>query len=366
MWQQLARRCEKLALKAQQPYPWPLAPFHSQHPVRGFFGDPRTVIDSGDGGAYSFHNGIDIAAWTGNHVYPVVSGTVVKAGHGRVVVRTSDDREFQYIHIVPRAVVGEQVTASETELGTVRQGWNHVHLTEIRENCAVNPLMPGHLEPYRDSTRPVVRELLFQSPAQQPEAADDLSGRVRILADAYDTPPIPSPFPWNELPVSPAQVTWTLSTIGGRPLIDKPAADFRFGEPFRRQFCSVYAPGTEQNFAAVAGTFHWGKPGRYLFDLTPSLLDTSRLRPGSYRLTVVASDTRGNRGSRSTLIRIRPGTGQLVRASRDTRCAASAPRAVSSRPASPGTTPALAAAARPSTGPLPPGRRVTNPAARGK
>ena len=27
----------------------------------------------------------------------------------------------------------------------------------------------------------------------------------------------------------------------------------------------MYAPGTEQNFAAVVGKFHWGKPGRYLF-----------------------------------------------------------------------------------------------------
>jgi hypothetical protein len=321
IWQQLDLRCEKLALEVQTPYPWPIAPFHEQHPVRGYFGDPRTVIGNGDGGAYSFHNGIDIAAWTGNHVYPVISGSVVKAGGGRVVVRTDDDRMFQYIHIVPWVHSGEQVTASRTVLGTVRRGWNHVHLTEIREDCAVNPLMPGHLEPYRDRTKPVVQEILFQDPARRPEPANALRGRVRILAAAYDTPPIPSPFPWNTLPVSPARVSWTLSTVAGRVLIDKTGADFRFGEPFRRQFCTVYAPGTEQNFAAVGGTFHWGKAGRYLYDLTPSLLGTGRLGPGRYRLTVTASDTAGNSGSRSTLIRVRAGPAPFVPVKPDLRCA---------------------------------------------
>ncbi len=332
IWQQLDLRCEKLSLEAQAPYPWPLEPFDRQHPVRGYFGDPRTVIGSGDGGAYSFHNGIDIAAWTGNHVYPVVSGTVTKAGGGRVVVRTDDDRTFQYIHVVPWVTAGEQVTASHTILGTVRRGWNHVHLTEIREDCAVNPLMPGHLEPYRDSTRPVVQAILLQDPARHPISPGNLRGRIRILAEAYDTQPIPSPFPWGELPVSPARVSWTLSTIAGRVLVDKTGADFRFGEPFRHQFCTVYAPGTEQNFAAVEGTFHWGKAGRYLFDLTPSLLETGRLAPGRYRLTVLASDTDGNTDSRSELIRVRPGPAPFIRALPDTRCGGAAGPAGSRSP----------------------------------
>jgi len=335
IWQQLDLRCEKLALKVQSPYPWPLAPFHVQHPVRGYFGDPRTVIESGDGGAYSFHNGIDIAAWTGNHVYPVVSGFVVKAGRGRVVVQTNDDREFQYIHVVPWVQAGEEVTASRTVLGTVRHGWNHVHLSEIRENCAVNPLMPGHIEPYRDATKAVVRAILFQDPAGRAMPADDLRGRVRVLADAYDAPPLPSPFPWGTLPVSPARISWALSTVAGRVLIDKTSADFRFGEPFRHQFCTVYAPGTEQNFAAVAGTFHWGKPGRYLFDLTPSLFGTGRLGPGRYRLTVSASDTAGNTGSRSTLIRVRAGAAPFELVRRDARCAGPERQAVSAVKASP-------------------------------
>src|SRR5437762_1231281 len=80
--------------RASLSYHWPVKPFDRQHPVRGAFGDPRTlVVDEPfgvtrpyDGGAYSFHNGIDIVAARGTPVYPVVSGRVVKAGGHEIVV----------------------------------------------------------------------------------------------------------------------------------------------------------------------------------------------------------------------------------------------------------------------------------------
>jgi murein DD-endopeptidase MepM/ murein hydrolase activator NlpD len=50
-------------------YPWPFKPFNQQHPVRGFFGDPRSVYLNGvlaggfDGPSFlSFHQGVDISA----------------------------------------------------------------------------------------------------------------------------------------------------------------------------------------------------------------------------------------------------------------------------------------------------------------
>src|SRR5262249_10505266 len=62
-------------------YPWPIRPFHEQHPIRGNFGDPRTISTDAFGidglglpGDYSFHNGVDISALAGTPVYPVVSG----------------------------------------------------------------------------------------------------------------------------------------------------------------------------------------------------------------------------------------------------------------------------------------------------
>ena len=138
-------------------YHWPVKPFDRQHPIRGFFGDPRTVAlgesELGDStpltpGSYTFHNGIDIAAATGTAVYPVVSG---RAGIGyadEVIVVTGDGRTFQYFHIRPTIARGQQVVAGKTIIGYVLPGWLHVHLSEIDGFRVHNPLDPGHLEPY--------------------------------------------------------------------------------------------------------------------------------------------------------------------------------------------------------------------------
>ena len=64
-------------------YSWPVKPFFQPHPIRGGFGDPRTVFtDTADTdgmtgpGSFTFHNGVDITAPYGTPVYPVLSGTV--------------------------------------------------------------------------------------------------------------------------------------------------------------------------------------------------------------------------------------------------------------------------------------------------
>jgi hypothetical protein len=236
-------------------------------------------------------------------------------------VSTPTGRRFQYIHLKPLVRVGEAVVQSRTVLGTVRPRWNHVHLTELRDDCTVNPLMPHHLTPYRDTTPPTVRAVVLQTAARQPVDLRAVRGRIRILADAFDTPELRSPYPWGRLPVAPAHVAWSLATARGVVVAHNTAADFRYGEPPRSQFCSVYAPGTEQNFAAVAGHFHWGKSGRYLFDLTPRLIDTSRLPHGRYRLTVTATDGAGNRGTRTVLLHLIGGSAPHERTAPDARCA---------------------------------------------
>ena len=322
VWQQVVERCRHYAREKLAPYPWPLKPFHRQHPVRGNFGDPRTVLSAGKAGLFSFHSGVDISAWPGNPVYPVVSGTVVRVTSDLVAVSTVDARRFQYIHLAPRVHVGEQAIASKTILGTIRARWDHVHLAEIRESCSMNPLMKGHLTPYVDTTKPTVSAIVFQTPMGKTISPHALTGKIRILANSYDTPTLPSPYPWGSLPVSPARITWSLATLSGRYLVRNTAADFRYSEPFRFQFCSVYAPGTDQNFAAVLGKFHWGKAGRYLFDLTPDLLNTTFLPNGRYRVTVKAEDTAGNAGVRSTIVEVDQGPALPLRIAQDTRCAA--------------------------------------------
>jgi hypothetical protein len=314
LWELVQQRCASEATERLPPYPWPIAPVNQQHPVRGYFGDPRTVTTGIGEGAFSFHNGVDISAFAGNHVFPVASGVVTEVLPDRVVVASAYDRRFQYIHIHPWVRVGARVVASRTVLGIVDPVFHHVHLSEIRGVCVVNPLMPGHLTPYRDTTHPVVREILFENAAGVRLSPSRLTGRVRVVADAYARPAMASPFPWASMPVSPVLIRWKLITMAGRVLDSQVAADFRYSLPPRRAFCEVYAPGTEQNFAAVVGTFRWGKPGRYLYDLTPNLLDTARLHDGRYRFVVTAANTGGNVGVKSMIIGVdqRPVHSELV------------------------------------------------------
>lgn len=292
-------------------YGWPVKPFHRQHPIRGFFGDPRTLgleqLGSdrrGSPGSFTFHNGVDISAPVGTPVYPVVSGVAhVKSGD-RIGVTTDDGRTFQYVHIKPLVQPGQPVIADTTVLGTVMAGFKHVHLTEIDHFRAHNPLDPGHLEPYRDHTVPDVDSVSFTTVAGAPLDPEHLYGRIHIAAEADDVTPVPVPGHWFGFPVTPALITWRLATAGGLTVLHATAADFRRTEPLNVDFWRTYAAGTYQNFPDFTHHLYWHVPGRYLFDLTPSLLRTGRLRNGTYRITVSVADTCGNRSTLSEAIRI--------------------------------------------------------------
>lgn len=282
----------------QLSYGWPVRPFDRPHPVRGNFGDPRTIYfgllrDVDQGGSFTFHNGIDISAPAGTPVFPVVSGVVARVAYDWVAVQTPG-RRFQYWHIHPGVVVGEHVTARRTVLGRILLGADHVHLTEIDGTSPVNPLEPGHLTPYRKDTRPAIRAIDLRGVTGR-----DLHGRVWFVADAYDYPSLTPPLPWGDRPVTPAVVAWTLRGARGKPVVPlRVAADFRTRLPRPSAFWHVYASRTRQNQPTIALT-HWHTPGRYLFDLTPGGFNTRRLPDGRYRLTVVASDICGNTAVRS-------------------------------------------------------------------
>src|SRR6476659_5780038 len=61
----------KLAGAEDYTYARPIKPFRQQHPVRGFFGDPRIA---NDGESRQLHFGIDISAPNGTPVYATLSG----------------------------------------------------------------------------------------------------------------------------------------------------------------------------------------------------------------------------------------------------------------------------------------------------
>ena len=296
LWRDLISRCGTAAA-ADEPYPWPLRPFHQQHPVRGFFGDPRNLVSSVDQtlgpdspGQFSFHNGIDIYATPDQKVYPVVSGRAWVKNAQEVVVQTRDGRKFQYWHVLPLVRSGSWVTASKTVLGTAIPRRGHLHLTEIRGTCAVNPLAPGHLEPYQNPTRPEIVALDAIDPHGTLLDPTRIAGPFGLVVQAQDQTPHQLPPPWQDLPVTPATVRWRLTDAKGRVLLPWTyAADFAVTIPPNRDYWRVYASGTHENFVGRGSQPQL--PGTYTFKLTPS---STALAPGHYTATVVVSTAGGN------------------------------------------------------------------------
>ena len=307
LWRSLVGRCGTVAA-ADRPFPWPLRPFHRQHPVRGFFGDPRNLVSNveqalepGSSGSFSFHNGIDIYTAPDEPVFPVVSGKARVPNAQEVVVRAPDGRTFQYWHVLPRVRTGSWVTASKTVLGTAIPRRGHLHLTEIRGGCAVNPIAAGHLKPYRSATHPQIVALDAVGPGGVLLDRAGIAGPFELVVQAQDLPPIPVPPPWENLPVTPATVRWRLARSGGRVLVPWTyAADFAVTIPPNRDYWRVYAPGTHQNFVGRGSP---QLPGTYGFRLTPP---GTSLAPGRYRATVEVSTSDGNRTTQRFTLRVVP------------------------------------------------------------
>jgi hypothetical protein len=297
-----------LPAAAASAYPWPLAPFHQPHPVRGNFGDPRTVFFHGalnpeglaGDGKFSFHNGVDIAAAGGTPVYPVESGVTTAVTTTTVGVRAAGDRIFTYVHIFPLVLSGQHVVAQKTALGVVMPSAGHVHLTEIRNGRLQNPLAPGHLTPYSDTTQPRITDIALRSATNTSIPPDDVRGPVSVVAAALDTPELPLPGSWAGVPVTPAALQWWVTSFSGRTVVPrKTPVDFRTTLPGNGSFWRVYARGTFQNHPRFGNRQYEDTPGRYEFRLTPSPFDTRRLPNGVYAVHVRALDTRGNTGGRT-------------------------------------------------------------------
>src|SRR5262245_9551961 len=290
-------------------YGWPVKPFHSPHPVRGNFGDPRTRFKAPPTmrgvlhgtGSFSFHQGIDISAADGTAVYPVMSGTVVAISEEWVRVQAGDDRTFEYWHITPAVHTGQTVQADATVLGRIKRESGHVHMTVYHHGRVVNPLAPGEIAPYQDHTRPRVDSIFFR----HTEAGNDIfpnfvRGRVLLLVSAHDMPALRVHGIWSNLPVTPALITWRIQRWTGKVVVpDRVARDVRGTEPPNAAFWGTYARGTYQNMSVFGPHYSYLLHGTYVFRLTPRPFDTRRLRDGVYDIVVTAVDTRGNDSSLS-------------------------------------------------------------------
>src|SRR6185503_3719227 len=114
---------------------------------RSFFDDPRQEGAE----AASFHFGIDISAPDGTPVYAVADGVVRLQPDSVALVADTGDRTFAYWHVDPVVADLAHVQAGD-EVGTIKQGFGHVHFVEKHGDRYVNPLRPGGIAPYVDST----------------------------------------------------------------------------------------------------------------------------------------------------------------------------------------------------------------------
>ena len=304
---------------SQRPYTygWPVAPFNQQHPVRGYFADPRTSFDGPptlhglltSGGSFSFHQGIDISAPDGTAVYPVMDGVVRTVTREWVQVDSDDGHAFQYWHVGAQVRVGDHVDAGRTILGRILHGAEHVHMTELQNGLPVNPLAAGHIGPYADTSTPEVTSISFRASDTGPQLLPDfLHGRVEIVAAAADSQTMLAPGIWRALPVSPARITFRIERIIPKPAAivvpETVARDVTERLPASAILWSSYARGTHMNMPNFGTHRYWRQPGVYLFKLTPAPLDTTRLHDGIYRITVTAADTAGNHGSSSQIFSV--------------------------------------------------------------
>lgn len=292
---------------AAQGYGWPVKPFDRSHPVRSVFGDPRTLFRGppsaatlyrGDG-VFSFHTGIDIAAPDGTEVFPVRSGQVVSTAAKKVIVQSGAGLRFQYWHIVPAVSDGQEVAAFRTVLGHIRRGYGHVHFVEIRNGRPTNPLAPGHLTPYDDTTVPQIERIEFRKPGTSVELLPELvRGAVELDAPVADLirPAAPG---WVGMPTAPAEISWRVERARDHAvrLRERVAFDVRRWVPSESRFWQIYARGTRQNMPTFRRHRYWRQEGLFLYRL--GNLDTRKLADGIYDLVVIARDIRGNTASRT-------------------------------------------------------------------
>jgi peptidase M23-like protein len=280
-------------------YQWPLKPFHRQHPIRGAFGDPRTLrggIDVTFDNPVSFHDGVDIQARDGTPVYAVESGFVSSSERNAIAVGSpfalpTSPVVFGYWHIDPVVKSGQYVQRSQL-LGYVHTGQGHVHLSERRFGIYVNPVRRDGLAPYADHTYPVIRGLIVYAAATDRELPlDAVTGRVDIAVDAYDPPAMRPLGEWSDAIWSPAHITWSgvFNFESAWMPRSGPAQTVDFDRLPHVALRDVYAPGTTQNQP--------GSRGDDRFWLVRGL-DTSDL-VGDHEITVTASDTRSNLTTRT-------------------------------------------------------------------
>jgi hypothetical protein len=320
---------------------WPIAPVHSQHPVRGSFLDPRGIDDTGTSG---YHFGVDVSVddrkpepgapkGFSHAIYAVESGSVDRPNGDATracISRRLEVGHFDYWHVSPTVAQGQQVRAGQQIGWSCLDVW-HVHVSEwqrYRGNRVwVNPLhRRGKLEPYIDTAAPVVRALTFHTPPTtswspttslaRPDTsklleATALHGRVELRANIADPQSFLGFLADN--PAWPTEFTPHRVTVGIRSEATGATVmrrtSFQADQLPQTPYVVHYAPGTieDENMRECVGPpqhshctgTYWLRP---FSQFTHEYWDTRTVPNGSYYITVRADDIAGNSSSRTVTV----------------------------------------------------------------
>ncbi|MEA2428981.1 MAG: hypothetical protein QOF37_2609 [Thermoleophilaceae bacterium] len=271
---------------------WPIKPFHRQHALRAGLNEIRPA---------NFHVGIDIQAAHAQQTYAMSSGRAL-------VIQSSgpDERvqvgRFVYWHINHQVHDGQFVRAYRTPLGRTKQGYGHVHLSELIGGTYLNPLRPGGrvLGPWSDTEPPVIGK-------------PRIVAGGRVIVDAFDPQSYTFKTSHYKTPVlAPAALAWRLFDSRGHrigPLEWAYRGSQHYADSLRH---TVYAPGaTNPGFWCFIKQVICKPTWRYWLagGLTPPL-PSGVLSGGRYRLSIYAWDWSGRTSARDYLLG--PGSGKRL------------------------------------------------------
>jgi sugar lactone lactonase YvrE len=311
---------------AIRPLPWPVDPQFEWHELAGNMGEARgSMADARE----RFHAGIDVHANEGE-IVRAVTGDKVNAPLASQGFDTLSESvsvgPFTYVHVrVGRERTGLPLDDSRAPILTddagrplrvrVRRGtrfelgdpigtvnrFNHVHLNVGTPGREVNPLLLP-LVGFVDTVPPTIAArgiILFDEaglPITRTGKALVISGRVRIVADAYDR--VDGNVPRRRLGVF--RLGYQVLRADGTPApgFEAPHVTIDFTQlPQEASAPSlVYAPGSG---IPVYGT----RRTRFLYTVTNTVRDgiaeegwwdTTTVEPGRYTVRIYAADSAGN------------------------------------------------------------------------
>ena len=297
-----------LAPSGAAAYSWPFKPFNKQHPIRGFFGDPRTV----------YLNGVLVGRLRRARLLLVPPGDRhLRARRHADLPRRKRHRALPRRRDAQRRCRPEQggrrgrlpVLPHRPDRRRGRAGDREEDDPRLRAAAVPARALDG-------DQRHALGEPVAAGPSDavcRPHEADDprrrrsatrparcrpplgLCGRIELAVDAFDTPPVPVPGKFRGLPVAPALVRWNIARLERHRR--RPVAHRRrlpHDRPRQRAASPTSMPRAPTRTRRASATSSTRRcPASYLFLLAGNF-DTTSLANGVYRLTARVSDERGN------------------------------------------------------------------------